>query len=199
MLVDDLFQLTTYHHQREHSPIMRECSRYLVESNHQPLYKVLPRSYSDIHKVKVRFKNVGNKLSTAFNQAFEQDIYNLTKRAVFTSPSIPSVIEEDMDLFYIIPVDGYKFLYSKEVKNSNTDYASVLDTLVETFEDNAEAIDVLTQLLKYSYITTELQEGIAANAEIILHGIPYYYAIRVSAYPDYSILLNNINNNIRTY
>lgn len=173
-------------------PIYSECSQFLHESRGIPLFKNLPATYSDVHKVKVRLRKRGDSISEVFNKAF-QDTPKLRQRSVFTYTTPPAILEHNLDLFYVFPINNYKFLYSREVTNSNGDYKSVMDTLLETFDNADTAIEMITDLLKYTYSTVNLHEGLSARAEIIFHKIPYYYALRVNAYPDYKQVYNNIN------
>lgn len=185
MLVDDLI-----HHisSPDIQRIQRECSQFIHESNGMPLYKNLPSTYNDVHKVKARFNKRTDNISNCFNKAFESNVFNLRQRAIFAY-SIPPVTAENTELFYVIPKNDYKFLYSHEVTNSNSDYKQVIDTLLETFNDTDKAIDIVTDLLKYTYSTKNLYEGIAANAEIIFYGIPYYYAVRVDSNISYKQII----------
>jgi hypothetical protein len=164
------------------------CSQFINESEGIPIYKALPNQYSDVHKVKARLKRKTDKITTCFNKAFIQEAINIRQRAVFAYPTAPS-LDEGMDLFYVFPIDNYKFLYSNEVTNSDRNYNQVIDTLFETFEDTDTATTIVTDLLKYTYSTSNLHEGLGASAEIIFYNIPYYYAIRVDACSDYKQLI----------
>jgi hypothetical protein len=160
------------------------CSQFLQESATRPVYKLLPMTYDDFHRVKVRRKPLSDdNVSEVFDRAFGTQ--HIRQRAIFVSGSLP-VITENVEPFYVFPVDGYKFLYSKEVGNSNNDYQQVLDSLFEQFEDNDKAIEIVTDVLKYTYVRDNLAEGIISKSEIILYGIPCYYAMRVSAALDYN-------------
>lgn len=166
--------------------LKRSCSQFLTDSQHLPLYKSLPHTYKDFHRVKVRQQKLSGKVDEAFNHAFQENFTNIRQRAIFASPIRPSQSAEH-DPFYIFPLNGYKFLYSKEVKNSNADYQHVVDTLVEQF-DQSEAMDLVSDILKYTYTQTNLVEGLESGSEIILYGVPAYYAVRVSALHSYQSL-----------
>jgi hypothetical protein len=156
-----------------------------------PLYRSLPQTYNTFHKVKVRAKKRSTMVNDAFNRAFDENYVNLAQRAIFAQPSI-NEHTEGLEPFYVFPINGFKFLYSKEVQNSNNDYKHVVDTLFEEFGSEIKASEIVSDLLKFTYINNNLSEGLEANAEVILYGIPYYYAIRASAYPDYSHLISRI-------
>jgi len=172
---------------RDTKILKTHCSQFIHESAGLPLFKALPATYSDLHRVKVRMQKKTSLVSEAFNQAFN-DFYNLRQRAIFAYAT-PPALTEGTDSFYVFPVDGYKFLYSKAVTNSGQDYQQVVDTLIEKVDDISKATDIVTDLLKYSYTSENLHEGIVSESEIILYGIPQYYVVRVSACQNYARLI----------
>lgn len=188
MLVQELLGDTEGFGTREISTLKSKCTQYLHESAGLPLYKLLPNAYNDFHRVKVRQKRADDQVSEAFNRAFGAQFHNLRQRAIFTTGTEP-VVTEDTEPFYVFPINGYKYLYSKEVTNSNNDYQQVIDSLFEQFEDNNKAIEIVTDVLKYTYVRDNLVEGIVSDSEVIFYGIPYYYAVRVAAVPPYGKLL----------
>lgn len=191
MLVRDILEHNTFH-TTVRQTLSADCSTFLRESNGRPLYRSLPTSYGDFHRVKVRLQKRRDGVSDVFERAFGHDFTNLRQRAVFASPSRP-LMTEQMEPFYIFPIDGYKFLYSKEVTNSSSDYRNVIDKLVTELGNLNEATDIVTDLLKYTYATTNLHEGMSVGAEVILYSIPYYYALRANA-TDYDEIVSLINN-----
>ena len=95
----------------EEVQIIRErCSAFIVESNGLPLYKNLPNTYPDFHKVKVRHSKQHDVMSKSMNLA---------------QP------EPETESFYIFPIDGFQFLYNTEVKEA-TDL-DVFDSIFEQF------------------------------------------------------------------
>lgn len=186
MLIEDLIGTDVGVGIQEVQTIKRECSQFLTESAGFPLLKALPTTYFNFHKVKVRLQKRKDEVTDVFERAFGSEFVNLRQRAVFAYAAEPMLTEET-DKFYVFPVNGYKFLYSKEVTNSGHDYKTVIDTLVEQFEDPAEASNIVTELLKYTYSSDSLLEGMRADSEIILYGIPYYYAIRANRSFDYDL------------
>lgn len=168
--------------------LTNDCSIFLEQSGSTPLYKSLPMTYENFHRVKVRLQKRKDGVTDVFERAFGHEFSNLRQRAVFASPDTP-VCESHQEPFYVFPTNGYKFLYSKEVTNSDAEYRSVIDTLVSTMGNLSEATEIVTDLLKYTYMTTNLKEGLDAGAEVIFYGIPYYYAVRVSAFPSYTDLI----------
>jgi hypothetical protein len=152
------------------------------------MYKLLPTEYGNMHRVKVRFKKNSDYVARYFDKAFEQESPHLRQRAIFTNPILPESTP-GLEPYYIFPINNYRFLYSHEITNSNDDYREVVDTLFDTFYDSTKITDIVTDLLKFTYSTQYLYEGLIADAEIIFYGIPYYYAIKVSACPDYKQLI----------
>ena len=170
--------------------IKRRCDQFLEESGGFPLVKQLPHTYEDFQKVKVRKRKHSNTFSSTFNGAFKDELYDLRERAIFANGLInyEHEIQESFDLFYVFPINGYKFLYSKEVENSTENYKQVFESIFDQLSEES-AKDVFTDLLRFSYLSENLAEGISSNAEIIMYGIPYYYAIRESQIYNYDELL----------
>lgn len=170
-------------------PILAECSEFINESNRLPILKNLPIQYNDFHKVKVRQRKRMDEFTHTFNEAFDE-IPNLRQRSVATNGEISFIAEkEGKEPFFIFPVDGYKYKYSLEVTNSKEDYQQAFDTILEMLEDK----EVMELLLKYTYTSKNLKEGINHGAEIMFYNISHFYAIRASKYDNYSDLLEKIS------
>lgn len=191
MLIEDLFGERSIDSPQFLHTIQSSCSQFINESAGYPLYRSLPQSYNTFHRVKVRTKKHPTVVTEAFSRAFDHGYANLGQRAIFAQPSITEA-PTGSEPFYIFPINGFKFLYSKEVQNSNNDYRHVIDTLFEEFGCEEKASEIVSDLLKFTYINNQLHEGLANNAEVVLYGIPYYYAIRASVYPDYTHLISRI-------
>ena len=192
MLIEDLIQSKSTTLQLVPYALRSTCSQFLADSASYPLYRSLPVTYSTFHRVKVRAKKQPTSLvNEVMNRAFECDYSKLSQRAIFTHP-MPTAVNEQTEPFYVFPINGYKFMYSKEVQNSNNDYTKLIDTLFEQFADGRVVGELATDLLKSSYVNHKLTEGIESNAEIVIYGIPYYYAVRVNDFPSYGKLLNHI-------
>ncbi len=176
------------------------CSDFINETKFLPLVKSLPITYSNVQKVKARKQKRTDIVSDVFNKAFETTTFDLRQRAIIAYPTYPPILE-GTEHFYVFPINGYKFMYSKQVTNSTSNYKQMIDVLFEQFSNNFQALEIITDLLKFTYTSEQLLEGMRANSEIIIYGIPYYYAVRVSAFPDYSDLITTINkyNNNRIY
>ncbi len=192
MRVDDLIQSDET---REELLILGErCTQFLEESEGRPLMKNLPSEYGDFHKVKVRKrrqrKEDTREFAETFNEAFEDELRDLRERAVFANGecSFEPADTEEAEPFYIFPIDGYRFMYSKEIENSSEDYKTVFDAVFEEFGAD-KGNEVITELLKFTYTGNNLSEGIDQGSEIILYNLPYFYAIRANTVEDYSELL----------
>jgi len=163
--------------------LTQQCSQFLKETCGVPLLKSLPPYPDLLQKIKVRHKRE-DTVAEAFNKAFST---NIRQRAIFTYTKSPVV--EGCEPSYIFPINGYKYLYSHEVRNSSVDYQDVLNTLFENLNGD-KAVEIVTDLVKYTYVRENLIEGILSESEIIFYGIPYFYAVRVRGCPDYRKLLN---------
>lgn len=147
--------------------------------------KNLPAHSDGFRKVKVRKKkNLKSDFIELFNEVFE-DHDDLYQRAVFASTQvITAEPSEQLEPFYIFPVDGFKFVYAENVSNTSNTYKEVFDKLMQNL-DNSQGIEIFLDVLRFNYKKDDLAHGIKSGAEIIIYGIPYYYAIRKSIIDDY--------------
>ena len=168
------------------------CSQFICESGTIPLLKNLPVSYEDFHRVKVRKRKIDDEFDNVFNEAFCDEVYQLRQRAMFANgpDSFEVAVDERSEPFFVFPIDGFKFMYSSEVKNSNDDYKAVFETIVERCGD--DSLDMVTDLLKFTYTHERLCEGLENGCEIIIYNIPFYYALRASTVDDYDELLTSL-------
>ena len=164
----------------------------LSESDGLPLFKNLPTYFDDINKVKVRRQKKKNEITQSFNEAFNNKFTDLRQRALFTYASENNVpLEEDQEIFYVFPIDGYQFMYNTQVVDSNEEYKVALDTMFEQFDSHKHASQILSDLLQYTYTSDNLVEGLKQGVEIIMYNLPFYYAIRGSAVDTYGDLLTS--------
>jgi len=186
MLVDDILGTITPTNSGAIYTIKNECSQFLNESAGLPVFRALPRAYDDFQRVKVRHQKRYDSVSEAFNTAFQNETHNIVPRGIFTQ-SVMMKRSAETEPFYVFPIDGYKFIYSKGVQNSNINFRQVFETLNRNVDD---AFDITTDLIKYTYTKKNLVEGITSDSEIIFYGIPHFYAVRVSAIDSYNKLIN---------
>ena len=165
--------------------VKRECSIFLKESNNKPLIKNLSIRNDGFKKIKVRKKKQQNVFINAFNIAFPEhkDIF---QRSVFANGdnAINMDSNNEIEPFYIFPIDGYKFLYNTQVRNSSIEYKESIDNILKNINVSS-AIDIFSDIIRKNYSNSNLEHGIDSDAEIIIYGIPYYYAIRKSLVDHY--------------
>lgn len=163
--------------------LINECSQFLTSSYGLPLQKNLPIHSDGFRKVKVRKKKkLNSDFIELFNEVFE-DHEDLYQRAIFASSVTPNPIDT-LEPFYIFPIDGFKFVYAENVSNTSDTYKEVFDKLMRNL-DNVQGIEIFLDVLRFNYKKDDLRLGIESGSEIIIYGIPYYYAIRKSIIDDY--------------
>ena len=126
------------------------------------------------------------------NEAFIDDRGRPNGWSIFNGEHFEPVYEE-LEPFYIFPINGFKFLYSKEVENSSQEYKQVFDVMYENF-GSEKGNEIIIDLLKFTYSSDKLHEGISNGSEIIIFNIPFYYAIRANTIISYSALVEKIKN-----
>lgn len=165
--------------------IKKECSEFLQKSDGLPLLKNLPKDSRDIKKVKVRHKKNKNKeINSVVNKVFDKE-ENLIQKAVFghgPDGFIP-VIDEEVEPYYIFPINGFKYMYAPFIQNTTREYKATLNKLMSISEDLN--IEVFNDILKYNYIYDNLNQGLLSSSEIIVFDISYYYAAKYSYVDDY--------------
>lgn len=165
--------------------LVKECNQFLQISDGNPLIKNLPIHNDGFRKVKVRKKkNIKEDFVELFNEVFE-DHEDLYQRAIFASSNtVTPNITDQIEPFYIFPIDGFKFMYAENVSNTSDTYKEIFDKLMQNL-DNTQGIELFSDVLRFNYKKDNLAQGIKTGAEIIIYGIPYYYAIRKSLIDDY--------------
>jgi len=158
--------------------IQKKCEQFIRESKGVPLLKNLPSWYEDTKKVKVRHKSNIPIIGTLLNKAFNHKIY---QRAVFANgpQSFKPILNErvaDFDIFYVLPPNGYSFLYNEMYSES----------AIDKLQDVEESLG--TELVRFNFRHNELHRGLTGNAQILLYDIPYFYCVRASLI-DYNELI----------
>lgn len=173
--------------------LSERCRDFISESDGYPLFKNLPITYSNIHKIKARKRNISGEFANTLNHAFENYFNDIAQRAIFANGEQSFQISEDSSLepFYIFPIDGYKYMHSPEVMNSSTDYKDVLDTMFEQF-GTEKGKTIVTDVIKFAYEHDNLAEGIIKGSEIIIYDIPYYYGLRCASITNYQDLISTL-------
>lgn len=164
--------------------ISNECSQFLKESNGQYLVKNLPKKYQGFAKVKVRLRKQKTGFGENLNKAFEDEKSHLHQRSVFAYTDTSMLSDTpDTEPFYIFPIDGYSVMFNPVIKDAEKDYNQYNELKIDN--------EIISDQLKISYQTGSISEAINSSCEIIIYGIPYYYALRVSLVEDYNLFFNN--------
>ncbi len=162
------------------------CSEFFVESKGLPLYKTLTAEYQDFQKVKVRHIKKEDLFSISLNEAFDSKRTQFSQRAIFASGNPPCIVDETT--FYIFPTNGFNFLYNTAISEHHLPTLGTFASLCDQF-GRTHGSKLISEILQFSYNPQHLAEGMQSGAEIILYGIPSYYAIRVTTLPKYRELL----------
>lgn len=189
MLLDDVLHSVDY---SGFEPIGESCHQFFKESGGFPMVKLLPTNYHDFQKVKIRKRKNVSSFTNSFNEAFEHEMHQLRERSLFANGEVffesIKIKNKSVEPFYVFPIDGYDFIYNKGVTNSAENYSETFNEIFNQLGESS-ADKVFTELMKFSYTSNNLQEGLVSGAEIITYGIPYYYTIRLSTINDYNNLL----------
>lgn len=165
------------------------CEQFIEESGGFPLYKSFPSSYGSYKRVKVRFQKRKNLTSDVYEAAFGNGVGTFRERCVMASGAARILTESNESVYYVFPVNGYQFMYSKQITDSSSAFEGVINTIIENLP-LSEGAALLTDLVKFSYQQTDLSEGIQSGAEIILHNIPSFYVVNTELYPNYKQLIS---------
>jgi len=162
-------------------PVLKECSEFLSSSEGFPILKNFSSGLDLFHKLKLRQRNKRDNFTKTFNEAFHETP-NLRQRSLTSNGELSFIAENgDFEPYYVFPIDGFKYLYSLEVTNSKEDYQESFDTILEMVEDKRLTKDIL----KYTYTSEKLAEGIRHGSEIIIYNIPYCYIQKASSIRNY--------------
>lgn len=159
-------------------------------SQGQPLMKSLPHDGSDIRKIKVRKKKSLSEVGTLFNEVFS-DPSDLRQRCILAHGRDNALVTNpNHDNFFIFPVNGFQFMHSPNVFEMEHDYKQrLVDLQLATSEEEGKRL--LRDVISFEYVKNQnLVEAITRGDEIVIYGIPYYYAIRESSVKSYSTLFS---------
>lgn len=174
--------------------LLVDCSQFLRSSKY-PLYKAFPTYYPDIKKVKVRQKKRTDPIKDALSNAFKHKTKEIGKKAVFTCTDPDKCeIADGMELFYAIPISGYKFLYNEQVSGTSLRHQQVFNDVLSSVKDECTTKQLLAEVFNYSYKDDSLEEACESKSDVILYNVPYFYAVRCSKHP-YDELINKFLNN----
>mgnify|MGYP003116425948 CR=1 FL=1 len=174
--------------------IHKECSDFLQFSNGTPLVKCLPTTGSDMRKVKVRKKNSFDSLDHIFNMVFS-DHENIRQRCIFanTEKSLSSLQPVDNEeTFYIFPKNGFLFKFNPNINRSSLEFQETIDKLIALVGET-DAFSKMKDVVNYGYSSGDahsIEYALNSDCEIIIHGIPYFFAVRKSSVKSYSTLFS---------
>lgn len=175
--------------------IKERCSQFIEESGGIPIIKHMIGDYGDFHKIKVRWRKLANEneiVKTSFDLAFNSTFHNIRARSIFAKSATTSIGCDDTSAFYVFPIDGYRYLYSLSVKDSQSTYEDVIDKLSIGLNAN-DTKSTLTDIIQFSYRSSNLIDGLKSGSELLIFNIPYFYIIRTS-YASYDTILSEIMN-----
>lgn len=172
--------------------IKTECSTYLEESWGNPAIKNLHFDGRFVKKVKVRRKKQSDNFIQLFDEAFESEYREIYGRSIFCNGSHQKPSVEDKYLFYVFPINGYKFLYNPDA-DYHKEYHNIYEKLKSTIDAETAKL-MFKDMIKYSYNAESIQlaDALFSENEIIVYNIPYYYAVMCNKHPNYTALLNTI-------
>lgn len=187
--------ITNYHQlTSEQSHLIRSACGTFIHATDTPLLKNLNND-SLLSRVKVRFHKRNDQFVEVFNEALmkKYNIANIHQRCIFANGPDSFVPNKSVTPYYVFPIDGYRFLYSRGVKDANEQLRDTMNNLSLELDDaDDEASRIMHDLLQYTYESTDLEQGIVEGCEVIVYNIPYYYAINAKQFPIYEQLLSNL-------
>lgn len=152
------------------SLLRSQCSQFLRESS-LPLIKTLP-STKAFYKLKARYRKQ-DPIAENINNALQIPLL-LEKSVVVNNAS------DHLTKFYVFPINGYKFIYSDNIKESTQ-----LFTMYNII-NNTELYANIIQDLTHNH---NINEAIQSNNQIMLYNIPYCYCVNSNAIESYKNLL----------
>jgi hypothetical protein len=152
--------------------------------------------YKENGRVKLRKRKSSDVVSELFSVVFNNKFKDIHYRSLFATgghTDLDIKISKELLKYYIFPINGYKFLYSKEIQNSREDYKRAIDILLSELDD-AQTEDIVKDLIKFNYTSNNLKDGIISGCEIMFYGIPAFYAIPCMNHFSYNTLLYKLEN-----
>lgn len=195
MKIQELFQEHNSKLSAEQIMLLSNNCKQFLSMTDKPLLKGFLNHTEDFVKMKIRFHKRQSDLIDIFNEAFfnKFNVSNFHQRSIFANGERSFVKNKLTQPYYVFPTNEFKFAYSREIKNSNSEYQNTFESLLEKIELNVDNIaDIVKDLMIYSYVENELERGIVEGCEIIIYNIPYYYAVNANTFPNYNELLQQI-------
>lgn len=166
------------------------CADFLRESSGIPLVKMLPKSTHGFCKIKVR-KRRTDIFSTVFNEVYKETHKEILNRSILAN-GIWATDDRGgtREPFFVFPINGYKFMYSVDSTICTEETKQSLFFLLETMHID-DVADILDSNLPSLYTCDNLKEGLEMGSEMMVFGIPYFYAVRCSLVDSYSALYSS--------
>ena len=133
----------------------------------------------------MRKKRNPDAFSNAFNEAFYDQYPSLRQRSVIVN----SEKGKGKEPFYVFPSDGYKFMYSPTITNSNNQYGETFTDITKSLSENTGK-EIFQDILTYAYVSDSLEKAIVESAEIIVYNIPFFFVVNCNI--DYTKLLEYV-------
>ena len=158
--------------------IKTECSQYLnlLPTPDSWLMKPMKSNTGMSSKIKIRHKKVKAEYEAEINNVFSSEHQKLLQRCLIAYTSNKSLnLNDDMTLYYVFPINGFKFMYNPIIDYSLQQYDDLLDKLNDM---GSSKRDIFYNTIKLSFKSDSLIEANQNSCEIIFYNIPYYYAIQ---------------------
>ena len=175
--------------------IRNTCGDFIY-STESPLIKNLNMD-SLVSRVKIRHHKRNDPFVEVFNDALLKKFgkTNIHQRCIFANGPDSFKKVHNQTPYYVFPIDGFSFLYSRQITDVNEEFRDTLSVLKNSI-DSSEAFSIVHDLLLYTYESSNLEQGIIDGCEIIVYDIPYYFAVNVKSFPVYDQLLHNIRGHV---
>jgi hypothetical protein len=186
MLINDILPSDSSHHLGEIRRVIHsECSQFITESKGVPLVKSLDSQIGLFKRVKVRQRNRNNPIGSIFEEA--TNVFAIRERSLIANGLASDIVEEDCSEYFVFPLDGYSYIYSKDIQNSAEVYSRALENLKEAVGTGAG--EIAADLVKMSYKTGNLSEALKTGCEILIYDTPAFYAVSAEAFPNYTSII----------
>lgn len=169
--------------------IIQSCSKFLIDSNNNPIYKNLPTNGDGFRKVKIRQKSkYSNDIQKCLDIAYQGKFKNLMLRSMIVDTQYPPIHNknENYEPFYIFLPDSYKIIYNTNIADFE-DYMKKLNSI-------SKNVDTMTisQVFSDTYSESENISDIINNKiQGIIYNVKYYFCIRASLVQNYHNFVTN--------
>jgi hypothetical protein len=163
--------------------LSEECDQYIKTMDGLSLVKLLPKNGEGFRKVKVRHKKDDSLLAKSFNLSIH-DYSKFINRCVNCYNFPQNNTDPNLEEFYVFPINDYKIIFNKEIKNSKTELGNTLKILESQISQDV-CVKTLAEMIKLTYSTPSIQDFTDSQCEFLIYNIDYFYAIRKSLIKNY--------------